>query len=150
MRHHKIDVYPVPKDKSPIYINEVALIDDTVMDYTDGRQGELEKPDNIRIYVPLDLNADAIIRRLNAIVSFYGEATEENEFNFSIAVSKLLSQIEIYDQIWNVRKSGNESKHSKEAIELVKRFVAVLENIQDGCAETFPFDIIEELRSEYL
>lgn len=82
----------------------MALIDDTVMDYTDGRQGELEKPDNIRIYVPLDLNADAIIRRLNAIVSFYGEATEENEFNFSIAVSKLLSQIEIYDQIWNVRK----------------------------------------------
>ena len=150
MRHHEIDIDPVLKDQLPIFINEMALIDDTVMDNTYNRSGDIEKPDNIRIYDTLDLNADAIIRRLNAIVSFYGEATEENEFNYSIAVSKLISQLEIYDQIWNIRKPESELKHSTEAVELVNRFVAVLEKIQDGCAEIFPFDIIEELRSEYL
>ena len=43
-----------------------------------------------------------------------------------------------------------EGDHSKEAIELVGEFVAMLEEIPDGCAELFPFEIIDELRQKYL
>ena len=46
--------------------------------------------DNIRIYVPIDINRDSIIRRLNYIVSRYGEANEENETNFSEDVAMLI------------------------------------------------------------
>ncbi len=41
-------------------------------------------------------------------------------------------------------------KHSNEAIELVKEMIAQLEEIPDGCAETFPFEVIDTLKSEYL
>lgn len=149
-RHHTIDVNPVPEDKKPIFINEAALIDESIADYADNRQGDLEINDNVRVYVPLDLNADAIIRRLNAIVASYGEANEENELYYSIDVGKLISQIEIYDQIWSARKGTADGKHRNEAVALVERFVSVLEDIPDGCAEMFPFDYIEELNSEYL
>ena len=33
---------------------------------------------------------------------------------------------------------------------ILRRFVAELEEIPDGCAELFPFEVIDELRSEYL
>ena len=63
----------------------------------------------------------------------------------------IVSQIEIYDQIWYVshmsKKKGN---HSAEAVELVKEFVALLEEIPDACAERFPFEEIDELKQEYL
>ena len=35
-------------------------------------------------------------------------------------------------------------------LEMVRRFVAELEEIPDGCAEQFPFELIDELRSEFL
>ena len=41
-------------------------------------------------------------------------------------------------------------KHSAEAIELVREFVSRLEEIPDECAECFPFETIEELKTEYL
>ena len=41
-------------------------------------------------------------------------------------------------------------KHSSKAVELVRRFVTELEEIPDGCAELFPFELIDELRREYL
>ena len=65
-------------------------------------------------------------------------------------VDMLIFQIEIYDQVWYVRHMPEEGNHSLEAIELVKEFVAVLEDIPDGCAERFPFDTIDELKKEYL
>lgn len=40
--------------------------------------------------------------------------------------------------------------HSIEGIELVKEFIACLEDIPDGCTEFFSFDVIDELRGEYL
>ena len=123
-----------------------------------GNQEEESKADHIRVYVPLDLSADAILRRLRFLVCRYGEANERNEFNFSMDVGRLVSQIEIYDHVWFVREGrtraiGDDSvseKHSSKAVELVGRFVAELEEIPDGCAELFPFELIDELRSEYL
>jgi len=43
-----------------------------------------------------------------------------------------------------------EGRHSREAKELVEEFVAMLENIPDGCAECFPFETIAKLKWEYL
>lgn len=42
-----------------------------------------------------------------------------------------------------------EDSHSAEAKKLIERFVKELEEIPDDCAETFPFEMIEELRKEY-
>ena len=61
----------------------------------------------------------------------------------------LISQIEIYDQIWFARHMPKEGEHSEEAGALVKEFISHLEKIPDGCAECFPFDMIEELKEEY-
>ena len=150
IEHHKLDIYPVPIEKTPIYINEPWLIDGSI-------SFELRQPpeiddaeDNIRIYVPLDLNKKAILRRLDEIIYRYGESSERNESSFSYEVRILFNQVEIYDQIWYARKTPMDSKHSAEAIELVKEFVERLENIPDACSEIFPFAMIDELNEEYL
>lgn len=107
--------------------------------------------------MPVDLNANAIMRRLRYIISHYKEATEANEMDFSIDVDHIVHLIEIYDQVWFARakrhftnEEGFIIGHSKEAVELVKRFIAELEEIPDGCAETFPYWTIDELKKEYL
>lgn len=149
MEHHSLDVYPVPREKAPMYINEPWLIDRSLMGEHVQREPE-EKEDNIRIYIPMDLNRESIMRRLANIISLYEEASEENEFNFSQDVDAIISQIEIYDQIWYVRHMPPDRKHSAEAVALVKDFVAQLEEIPDACAERFPFETIDELKREYL
>lgn len=149
MYHHQLDVYPIPKEKSPRYINEPWLIDKTLMMFSEEKEPE-ETDDNVRIYIPMDLNKDAILRRLDGVIYHYGEANEDNESEFGSDVDLLVSQIEIYDQVWYVRHMPKEGRHSQEAIELVKEFVGKLEEIPDGCAECFPFETIEELRGEYL
>lgn len=150
MEHHKLDIYPIPREKAPMFINEPWLIDRSLMNYGQVKREPEDKEDNIRIYIPMDLNKDAIMRRLWNVIALYEKASEKNEFNFSQDVNALISQIEIYDQIWFVRHMPKEGKHSAEAVELVKEFVAQLEEIPDACAECFPFDIIDELKREYL
>ena len=149
MIHHSLDPYPEPKEKSPLYVNEPQLIDKSLFEFP-----ELARPvadeDNARIYVPLDLSRDLILRRLDRIILQYGETNEGNEGDFSTDVDMLISQIEIYDQIWYVRHMPEEGKHSAEAISLVEEFIDRLKEIPDGCAECFPFEMIEELEAEYL
>ena len=106
--------------------------------------------DNVRIYVPLDLSSDLILRRLEHVILRYGEANEENESNFSADVDAIISQIEIYDQVWYIRHMPENGRHSTEAIELVEEIISRLEGISDGCAEYFPFETIKELKTEYL
>lgn len=148
MGHHTLDPYPIPKEKTPLYINEPWLIDKSLLEYTLRREPD-DKQDNVRIYVPLDLNKDAILRRLDAVIAQYGEANEDNEFDFSADVNMIISQLEIYDRVWFVRHMPPKGRHSMEAIDLAKEFVVRLEAIPDGCAECFPFEIIEELKQEY-
>ena len=62
----------------------------------------------------------------------------------------LVSQIEIYDQIWYVRHMPENGEHSQEAADLVREFIARLEEIPEGSAEIFPFELIDTLREEYL
>ena len=69
--------------------------------------------------------------------------------DFRTDVEMIIFQVEIYDQIHFVRHIPDEGKHSTEAVELVNNIVRRLEDIPDGCSECFPFDMIEELKSEY-
>lgn len=149
MEHHTLDPYSIPKDKQFLYINEPWLIDRSLLDYPPKREPDTTS-DNIRIYLPLDLNRDAILRRIDHIIAFYGEANEGNEMNFSVDIGQIISQIEIYDQVWFVRHMPESGKHSREAVELIKDVVKKLESIPDRCAEWFPFQLIDELKGEYL
>lgn len=151
MEHHRLDVYSIPKGKKPLYINEPWLLDRSLLEISNGSAEPEQEQDNIRVYIPLDINKNAILRRLDLLIVHYGEANEKNEIDFSIDVDMLVSQIEIFDQIWYVRhmpETGDD--HSREAVELVKEFIARLEEIPDGCAELFPFELIDTLRKEYL
>ena len=147
--NHDLDVHPVPKEKQPMYINEPWLIDDTLLEYSINKEPE-NQPDNIRIYIPMDLNKESILRRLRNIIAKYSAASEKNELDYAVEVGQIISQIEIYDQIWFVRNIPKASNHSEKAIELVKEFISMLEEIPDECAERFPFDTINELKEEFL
>lgn len=149
MEHHSLDPYPIQKNKTPLYINEPWLIDKSLLEYPHYREPD-EKEDNIRIYLPMDLNKDAILRRLDNIIVVYGEAREDNEIDFSIDVRMIISQLEIYDQIWFVRHMPKKGEHSSEAKELVAEIIGRLEGIPDSGAECFPFELIDELKKEYL
>lgn len=149
-QHHDLDPYPIPKDEHPLFINEPWLIDGSIERdsyYTNEHEAE---SDNRRVYVPLDLNKAAILRRLDEIIGRYGAASEDNEMNYSLEVGRLLYQVEIYDQLWFVRHMPESGEHSREAIELMQEFIERLEGIEDACAESFPFELIEELKEEYL
>ena len=61
----------------------------------------------------------------------------------------MIAQFEIYDQIWHIR-CMEEGRHSQKSIRLVQEIIARLQAIPDGCAERFPFELIEELENAYL
>jgi hypothetical protein len=98
----------------------------------------------------LDINREAVLRRVNSVVEKYGEANEENEIAFQMDIEAIIAQIEIYDQIWFVRHMPSKGKHSIEATNLVKEVILLLKEIPDGCAELFPYETIEALKVEYL
>ena len=150
LEHHDLDIHPIPKEKKPLFINEPWLIDRSNYESAWGNKEPETADDNVRVYVPLDLSRQAILRRLDWMIARYGEANEANETDFCFDVEMLISQVEIYDHIWSVRHMPAEGAHSAEAIELIREFIAKLEEIPDGCAETFPFELIDALREEYL
>lgn len=45
---------------------------------------------------------------------------------------------------------SKKGEYSREAIEFVTEIIARLEGIADGCVECFPFELIDELKQEYL
>lgn len=154
MDQHKIDVYPEPREETPRFINEPWLIDKYLYDYGPRNREPDHQEDNIRIYVPLDLNRDAILKRLQSIISRYKESNEENEADFRTDVDMLIEQIAIYDRIWYIRTMAESDKqstkqHSIKGRELASAFIEMLGNIPDGCAECFPDETIDELKREY-
>ena len=58
-----------------------------------------------------------------------------------------IAKNEEFATTWFMPKKG---EHSREAKELVTEIIARLEDIPDGCAECFPFELIDELKQEYL
>ncbi len=69
--------------------------------------------------------------------------------DFAVDVNEIIFQMEIYDQIWYTRQIPEKGRHSQKAVELVKEIIGRLEDIPDGCAECFPFETIDELKSKY-
>ena len=160
---HELDYKPIPE--KVIYVNELSFADrvpyETKMDMESALTGKCEKEggvlpdDNVRVYVPIDINADFIMWRLNALFVLTGYPTEENESAYSDTVRRIISQLEIYDQVCVTRnfeefiqKELGGVRHSREGIELARRIVEYLEG-NDGTAECFPWDEIEELRKEF-
>lgn len=152
MEHHDLEIDPIPKESRPLFINEPWLIDRSLqwIQETGYDPTPLSDDDNIRVYLPMDICKSSILRRLADVISHYGPATESNELDFSYDVNSLISQIEIYDQVWFVRHCPKHGRHSAEAVDLVKEFVNKLEDIQVHDAELFPYDTIVELKKEYL
>ena len=152
MEHHTLDEFPIPKEKQPIFINEPWLIDrslEWIME-TGVFAEPLPNEDNIRVYIPMDISKESIMRRLYWIIRKYGRVvTWKNETNFSCDVYSLVSQIEIYDQYWLSHGAPSDGKHCDKTKELVKAFVAELKDIDEGDGEMFPYNVIEELEQEY-
>lgn len=158
--HHKLDIHPIPADV--LYVNELSLAGkvpyETVQDMEKAATGKRVKDggilpdDNVRVYVPMDLNADTIMWQLHSIFSTHGYPTESNESAYSSGVGKIITQLEIYDQVWSERdvgvKEADGVRHSRQGIELAQRIVKYLED-NDGMAECFPYDEIEELKTEF-
>ena len=160
---HKLDSKPIPEDV--LYINELNLVDslpyETKIDMEKALTGKCKEEggvlpdDNVRIYVPIDINADAIMRRLHLLFVTMDYPTEDNESAYSFAVRRIISHLEIYDQVCvtrnfenSVQKELGGVRHSREGIELAKRIADYLEE-NDGTAELFPWDEIEKLRKEF-
>ena len=140
--HHNLDIHPIPEEV--LYINEMDFLEpnyyelkEQIKKAASGKtiaQGGILPDDNVRIYVPMDLNADKIMWRLYRIVA----------------------QLEIYDQVWvardaahTVQKSEGGVYHSQKGIELAKKIIEYLEE-NEGCAECFPYEIIDKLKDEFI
>ena len=160
---HKLDCKPIPEDV--LYINELDLADsvpyETNIEMEKALTGKCKKEggvlpnDNVRIYVPIDINPEAIMWRLDFLFITMDYPTEDNESAYSFAVRRIISQLEIYDQVCvtrnfenSVQKELGGVRHSREGIELARRIADYLEE-NDGTAELFPWDEIEKLRKEF-
>lgn len=151
--HHLIDPHSIP-EKMEFYVNEPWLIDasNPLFDLTQisRRQQPEEEEDNIRVYIPMDLNREAILRRIDYVIRKNGSANEVNEWIYSEEMEKIIYQLEIYDQIHLMKKDAERCMgHSKLGQKLASEVIARLEQIPDECAECFPFDLIDDLREEY-
>lgn len=154
----KLDVQPIPSDV--LYVNDLSLVKNNhnnsemaIKGITEAQGGVLPN-DNVRIYTPIDINEDTLINNLSALYYNYGSPTEDNEFLYSSEVSILIKYLEIYDQVWCTRDFDNtvviKGKHrSKKTIAIAVQMITIL-NKNEGCAELFPYDEIDELESKYL
>lgn len=161
--HHKLDISPIPE--SVLYVNDLSLAQEVPYEFISDiekaatgkckKEGGILPDDNVRIYVPMDLNADNIMYQLYSLYRLLGEPTEKNEYKYSSGVRKIISQLEIYDQVCTVRnfeqaveKENNGIHHSRQGISLAKEIVSYMED-NEGDAECFPYEEIEELRKAF-
>ena len=92
--YHKLDIHPVPEEV--LYINELSLAEnvpyETKQDMEKAVTGKCVRDsgilpdDNVRIYVPMDLNADIIMWQLYSLFGSLGYPSESNESVYSSAV----------------------------------------------------------------
>ncbi len=158
---NKIEDHPIPEDV--FYVNDINLVGgiqyELIADYEKAKTGKTIKEggilpdDNIRIYIPLDLNSDSIMAELEYLYYSLGEVSENNEFVYCSGVRKIIKKLEIYDQAMLKSKKSKAVKkgeifHSIKGIKLAKDIVKYLA-YNDGCAELFPYDEIDKLNKEY-
>ncbi len=150
--HHSLDISPVPE--KVLYINETTIADTTTYNQSKDKLDTMED-DNVRIYVPLDLNQSAILRRLEMTGYRLGKPTVRNEAAYDEEWRKIITQLEIYDQVWCVREANfpnepDEHWHSRHATELVEKILDLADDwAEKSAAEYFPFENIDALEEEY-
>ena len=130
-------------------MNDPSLTDHTLSKAEVSAASFAASEDSVRVYVPMDLSKEAFLRQIDEIIDRYGEATEANECDYSLEIERVIAKIEIYDRHWYIRHMPEEGSHSHEGRNVIKKVISRLEEIPDGCAETFPFELIDELRSEW-
>lgn len=160
---HKLDIRPIPENT--LYVNKLSICDqipyetkkqvDQALTGKTISQGGILPEDNVRIYVPLDLSEEAILRRLQYLYYCFGMVSEKNEGEYSSGVSRLVSQLEIYDQVrvardieTSIQKEPGGIRHSLQGIELARKMIKVMEE-NEGCGECFPYEQINELKKEF-
>lgn len=143
-KHHNLDIAPAPE--SVLYVNEPELADRTIVDSV--LHDDTVYQDHIRVYIPLDISREAILRRIQCIYNRLGSPSWENESDFISEMGGVISQLEIYDQMWFARRGDFGNGHSKYATMLADEIIKVLAD-DEGCAEMFPYEVIEELKAEY-
>ena len=162
--HHDLDITPIP-DKV-LYVNDpimgtIAEPYGTINDYEMAKTGKTQADggilpdDNVRIYVPMDLNGFIIMQELYMLHGILGSPDDDNELNYAVLTDKIIQKLEIYDQIWAARDVKNTVRmedsgvlHSKRGIDLAQEIIDFLEE-DEGCAETFPYETIDRLREEW-
>lgn len=143
--HHTLDPEPIPS--KVLYINETELADLTIENEINPISDE-DQEDNIRVYIPLDINREAILRRLRDIYHRYGSPTSKNEHHFWQETQRVIAHLEIYDQIWVKMDGELENGHSRKAVDVAREIIAILER-DKGCAECFAREIIDDLKEEF-
>lgn len=96
--NHKLDNHPI--SERMIYVNDLQLAND--MPYETEREleatatgnremeGGILPDDNVRICVPMDLNADAIMRQLYMLYDALEPVDEGNECNYSSSSARII------------------------------------------------------------
>lgn len=75
--------------------------------------------DNVRIYVPMDLNTDIIMWQLYSLFGSLGYALESNESVYSSTERRIIAQLEIYDQVWSARNVGETVQKEDGGVRLI-------------------------------
>lgn len=83
-------------EKDKIVINDLqyTILDNT---YEEVLNGDLPS-DTVRVYVPMDMSSDLLKSELHFIHSMLGDVNEDNEYEYSLFMSRLISKVEIYTQ----------------------------------------------------
>lgn len=143
--HYDIDDKPIPEEV--LYINNPLI--------TTMAEGGISANDNIRVYVPMDLNHSSILQELSAVYELLGSPNEENEIDFFFLTNKIIQKLEIYDRIWVIQDSKNIIRmkregtlHSQKGMSLAREIIAYLKK-DEGLADAFPFETIEQLKEEW-
>lgn len=116
-------------------------------------EGGLLPEDNVRIYVPMDINQKLILFKLELLFDELGELTWRTESEYARRVWQLMTLLKVYDQSLIAQGSfptvqTGETVHSKLAIETAKKMCRILMR-NEGTGDTFPYDEIAELSQEY-
>lgn len=156
--HPKPNIHSQPENA--LYINDLSLASvatdspyetqseyDTALTGQRKSEGGVLPDDNVRVYVSLDLSANSILYQLDALVQMLGTPDYENESFYALEVGKIISQLEIYDQVWAEREHRDKTPdmpevipgHSRLGVELARKVVEVLEE-NEGSGDSFRRD----------
>lgn len=135
--------YTLESSPTTIVVDNPLFLDRSIGDL----DHEETYPDNIRVYAALDINPEAILRRLDHVLWQFKEVGEHNEMQVSSEVCALIEQMDLYDRYWS--KKRNLSGHCPEIVELAQKIVSVLDSFPNIGTELFPDEEIEYLVKEY-